>query len=163
MIQVLNENNDVVESMVLTSDKEMNLEKPKVSNGKMLSYWTIEMKDGKLFVKPVLTAKEEFSVKFYVKDVGGNLLENHKRIKEVVKSATKDATLKDVLPDVNPDNNYKFTGWFAMVDKGDGKRLRRNYKILRILRLPIPKVNIMLNFSLILITTVLMIKQKKSQ
>ncbi|MEC2489831.1 hypothetical protein P9X15_17625 [Bacillus cereus] len=74
MIQVLNENNDVVESMVLTGDKEMNLEKPKVSNGKMLSYWTIEMKDVKLFVKPVLTAKEEFSVKFYVKDVGGNLL-----------------------------------------------------------------------------------------
>ncbi|MDA2637792.1 InlB B-repeat-containing protein [Bacillus cereus] len=123
MIQVLNENNDVVESMVLTSDKEMNLEKPKISNGKMLSYWTIEMKDGKLFIKPVLTAKEEFSVKFYVKDVGGNLLENHKRIKEVVKSATKDAKLKDVLPDVNPDNNYKFTGWFAMIDKGDGKKV----------------------------------------
>lgn len=123
MIQVFNENNDVVESMVLTSDKEMNLEKPKVSNGKMLSYWTIEMKDEKLFIKPVLTAKEEFSVKFYVKDVGGNLLENHKRIKEVVKSATKDAKLKDVLPDVNPDNNYKFTGWFAMVDKGDGKKV----------------------------------------
>lgn len=123
MIQVLNENNDVVESMVLTSDKEMNLEKPKVSNGKMLSYWTIEMKDEKLFIKPVLTAKEEFSVKFYVKDVGGNLLENHKQIKEVVKSATKDAKLKDVLPDVNPDNNYKFTSWFAMVDKGDGKKV----------------------------------------
>ncbi|MGR5966306.1 InlB B-repeat-containing protein [Bacillus cereus] len=123
MIQVLNENNDVVESMVLTSDKEMNLEKPKVSNEKMLSYWTIEMKDEKLFIKPVLTAKEEFSVKFYVKDVGGNLLENHKRIKEVVKSATKDAKLKDVLPDVSPDNNYKFTGWFAMVDKGDGKKV----------------------------------------
>ncbi|PHG57416.1 InlB B-repeat-containing protein, partial [Bacillus toyonensis] len=123
MIQVLNENNDVVESMVLTSDKEMNLEKPKVSNGKMLSYWTIEMKDGKLFIKPVLTVKEEFSVRFDVKDVGGNLLENHKRIKEVVKSATKDAKLKDVLPDVNPDHNYKFTGWFAMVDKGDGKKV----------------------------------------
>ncbi|MDY7965569.1 InlB B-repeat-containing protein [Bacillus thuringiensis] len=123
MIQVLNEDNDVVESMVLTSDKEINLEKPKVSNGKMLSYWTIEMKDAKLFIKPVLTAKEEFSVKFYVKDLGGNLLENHKRIKEVVKSATKDAKLKDVLPDVNPDNNYKFTGWFAMVDKGDGKKV----------------------------------------
>ncbi|WP_144489347.1 InlB B-repeat-containing protein [Bacillus thuringiensis] len=123
MIQVLNEDNDVVESMVLTSDKEINLEKPKVSNGKMLSYWTNEMKDAKLFIKPVLTAKEEFSVKFYVKDVGGNLLENHKRIKEVVKSATKDAKLKDVLPDVNPDNNYKFTGWFAMVDKGDGKKV----------------------------------------
>ncbi|MBG9584583.1 hypothetical protein ABE42_36580 [Bacillus thuringiensis] len=123
MIQVLNEDNDVVESMVLTSDKEINLEKPKVSNGKMLSYWTIEMKDAKLFIKPVLTAKEEFSVKFYVKDVGGNLLENHKRIKEVVKSATKDAKLKDVLPDVNPDNNYKFTGWFVMVDKGDGKKV----------------------------------------
>ncbi|QWG92858.1 InlB B-repeat-containing protein [Bacillus mycoides] len=123
MIQVLNENNDVVESTVLTSDKEMSLEKPKVSNGKMLSYWTIEMKDGKLLIKPVLTTKEEFSVKFYVKDVGGNLLENHKRIKEVVKSATKDAKLKEVLPDVNPDNNYKFTGWFSMVDKGDGKKV----------------------------------------
>lgn len=122
MIQVLNEKNDVVESMVLTSDKEMNLEKPKVSNGKMLSYWTIEMKDGKLFIKPVLTPKQELSVTFYVKDVGGNLVENHKQIKEVVKSATKDAKLKDVLPDVNPDNHYKFTGWFAMVDKGDGKK-----------------------------------------
>ncbi|MGE1217697.1 InlB B-repeat-containing protein [Bacillus toyonensis] len=123
IIQVLNEDNEVVESTVLTSDKEMNLEKPKVSNGKMLSYWSIEMKDGKLLIKPVLTTKEEFSVKFYVKDVGGNLLENHKQIKEVVKSATKDAKLKDVLPDVNPDNNYKFTGWFAMVDKGDGKKV----------------------------------------
>lgn len=123
MIQVLNENNDVVESTVLTSDKEMSLEKPKVSNGKMLSYWTIEMKDDKLLIKPVLTTKEEFSVKFYVKDVGGNLLENHKQIKEVVKSATKDAKLKEVLPDVNPDNNYKFTGWFSMVDKGDGKKV----------------------------------------
>ncbi|MDF9530564.1 InlB B-repeat-containing protein [Bacillus cereus] len=123
MIQVLNENNDVVESTVLTSDKEMSLEKPKVSNGKMLSYWTIELKDDKLLIKPVLTTKEEFSVKFYVKDVGGNLLENHKQIKEVVKSATKDAKLKEVLPDVNPDNNYKFTGWFSMVDKGDGKKI----------------------------------------
>ncbi|MGE6964225.1 InlB B-repeat-containing protein [Bacillus thuringiensis] len=122
MIQVLNEKNDVVESTVLISDKEMNLEKPKVSNGKMLSYWTIEMKDGKLFIKLVLTPKQELSVTFYVKDVGGNLVENHKQIKEVVKSATKDAKLKDVLPDVNPDNHYKFTGWFAMVDKGDGKK-----------------------------------------
>ncbi|WP_336992675.1 InlB B-repeat-containing protein [Bacillus toyonensis] len=123
MIQVLNEDNEVVESTVLTSDKEMSLEKPKISNGKMLSYWTIEMKDGKLMIKPVLTNKEEFLVKFFVKDVGGNLLENHKRIKEVVKSATKDAKLKEVLPDVNPDNNYKFTGWFSMVDKGDGKKV----------------------------------------
>ncbi|MDA2074315.1 InlB B-repeat-containing protein [Bacillus cereus] len=123
MIQVLNEDNEVIESTVLTSDKEMNLEKPKVSNGKMLSYWTIEMKDGKLLIKPVLTTKEEFSVKFYVQDVGGSLLENHKQIKEVVKSATKDAKLKDVLPDVNPDKNYKFTGWFSMVDKGDGKKV----------------------------------------
>ncbi|MGG0447673.1 InlB B-repeat-containing protein, partial [Bacillus mycoides] len=90
--------------------------------GKMLSYWAIEMKDGKLFIKPVLTPKQELSVAFYVKDVGGNLVENHKQIKEVVKSATKDAKLKDVLPDVNPDNHYKFTGWFAMVDKGDGKK-----------------------------------------
>ncbi|PFJ71591.1 InlB B-repeat-containing protein [Bacillus cereus] len=123
MIQVLNEDNEVIESTVLTSDKEMNLEKPKVSNGKMLSYWAIEMKDGKLLIKPVLTTKEEFSVKFYVQDVGGSLLENHKQIKEVVKSATKDAKLKDVLPDVNPDKNYKFTGWFSMVDKGDGKKV----------------------------------------
>ncbi|MGH0945207.1 InlB B-repeat-containing protein [Bacillus mycoides] len=123
IIQVLNEDNEVVESTVLTSDKEMNLGRPKVSNGKMLSYWSIEMKDGKLLIKPVLTTKEEFSVKFYVKDLGGNLLENHKQIKEVVKSATKDAKLKDVLPDINPDNNYKFTGWFAMVDKGDGKKV----------------------------------------
>ncbi|MCU5065389.1 InlB B-repeat-containing protein [Bacillus cereus] len=123
MIQVLNEDNEVIESTVLTSDKEVNLEKPKVSNGKMLSYWAIEMKDGKLLIKPVLTTKEEFSVKFYVQDVGGSLLENHKQIKEVVKSATKDAKLKDVLPDVNPDKNYKFTGWFSMVDKGDGKKV----------------------------------------
>ncbi|PFC10031.1 hypothetical protein CN284_23265 [Bacillus cereus] len=123
MIQVLNEDNEVVESTVLTSDKEMSLEKPKISNGKMLSYWTIEIKDGKLLIKPVSTIKEEFSVKFYVKDAGGNLLEDHKRIKEVVKSVTKDTKLKEVLPDLNPDNNYKFTGWFSMVDKGDGKKI----------------------------------------
>ncbi|MBG9510734.1 hypothetical protein ABE47_00500 [Bacillus thuringiensis] len=123
MIQVLNEKNDVVESTVLTSDKEMNLEKPKVSNGKMLSYWSIEMKDGKLLIKPVLTTKEEFLVKFYVKDVGGNLVENHAQIKEVVKSVTKDTKLKDVLPDINSSTNYKFTGWFETVDKGDEKKV----------------------------------------
>ena len=123
MIQVLDENNEVVDSTVLSGDKEMNLEKPKVSNGKMLSYWTIEIKDEKLLIKPVLTTKEEFSVKFYVKDVGGNLLENHQQIKEVVKSATKDTKLKDVLPEVNPNENYKFAGWFETVDKGDGKKV----------------------------------------
>ena len=128
IIQVLNENNDVVESTVLTGDNEMNLEKPKVSNGKMLSYWSIEMKDGKLLIKPVLTTKEEFSVKFYVKDVGGNLLENHEQIKEVVKSATKDTKLKDVLPNINPNTNYKFAGWFETVDKGDGKKVEEKLK-----------------------------------
>lgn len=121
MIQVLNENNDVVESNVLTSDKEMNLEEPKVSKGKMLSYWFIEMKDKKLLIKPVLTKKEEYSAKFYVKDGGGNLIENHAQIKEIVKSATKNTTLKDVLPDVNPDANYKFAGWFETTSNGDEK------------------------------------------
>ncbi|MGG0447672.1 InlB B-repeat-containing protein, partial [Bacillus mycoides] len=90
--------------------------------GKMLSYWSIEMKDGKLLIKPVLTKKEEFLVKFYVKDVGGNLVENHAQIKEVVKSVTKDTKLKDVLPDINSSTNYKFTGWFETVDKGDRKK-----------------------------------------
>ena len=47
------------------------------------------MKDGKLFIKPVLTPKQELSVTFYVKDVGGNLVENHKQIKEVVKALRK--------------------------------------------------------------------------
>lgn len=123
IIQMLNENNDVIESNILTSDKEMNLEEPKISNGKMLSYWSIEMTNGKLLIKPVLTNKEEFSTKFYVKDDGGNLLENHKQIKEVVKSVTKNTKLKDVLPDVNPNANYKSAGWFETVDKGDGKKV----------------------------------------
>ncbi|OQR53478.1 InlB B-repeat-containing protein [Bacillus sp. CDB3] len=122
-IQVLDENNDVVESTILTSDKEMDLKKPKVTNGKMLSYWSIEVKNGKLLIKPVLTKKEESSVKFYVKDTGGNLIENHGQIKEIVKSATKDTKLKDILPVVNPDHHYKFTGWFAMVDKGEGNKV----------------------------------------
>ncbi|WP_253207844.1 hypothetical protein [Bacillus cereus] len=161
MIQVLNENNDVVESTILTSDKEMNLEKPKVSNGKMLSYWSIEMKDGKLLIKPVLTTKEEFSVKFYVKDVGGNLLENHAQVKEVVKSATKDTKLKDVLPDINPSTNYKFTGWFEAVDKGDGKKVEEKLQDIDNKKLPILMVNITLNSSPILITMGLTIKQKK--
>ncbi|MCQ6306787.1 InlB B-repeat-containing protein [Bacillus cereus] len=123
MIQVLNEKDDVVESMVVTSDKDMHLEKPKMNSGKMLSYWTIEMKDGKLRMKPVLTTKQELFVTFYVKDAGGSLVENHKQIKEVVKSATKDEKLKDILPDVNPDRHYKFTGWFEIVDTGDGKKV----------------------------------------
>lgn len=129
-IQVLDENNDVVESTVLTSDKEMDLKKPKVTNGKMLSYWSIEVKNGKLLIKPVLTKKEEFSVKFYVKDTGGNLIENHGQIKEVVKSATKDTKLKDILPAINPDHHYKFTGWFAMVDKGDGKKIEEKLEAI---------------------------------
>ncbi|WP_257141360.1 InlB B-repeat-containing protein [Bacillus toyonensis] len=120
---MLEENNDVVEITVITSDKEIDLKKPKVANGKMLSYWSIEMKNEKLLIKPVLTTKEEFSVKFYVKDTGGNLIENHGQIKEIVKSATNGTKLKDILPAVKPDHHYKFKGWFAMVDKGDGKKV----------------------------------------
>uniref|UniRef100_UPI00203AD0BE InlB B-repeat-containing protein n=1 Tax=Bacillus cytotoxicus TaxID=580165 RepID=UPI00203AD0BE len=121
MIQVLNGNNDVIESNVLTSDKEMNLGEPKVNDGKMLSYWSIEMANEKLLIKPILTNKEEYAVKFYVKDSGGNLLENHEQIKEIVKSATRNTKLKDVLPNVNPNPNYKFSGWFETVNNKEEK------------------------------------------
>lgn len=68
--------------------------------------------------------KEELPVRFYVKDGGGNLVENHEQIKEVVKSATKNTKLTDVLPDVNPNPNYKFAGWFETVNKSAEKKVQ---------------------------------------
>lgn len=111
IIQVLNDSEEVLESEVISIDMELELDNPEISKGKMLSYWSIELKDNKLLIKPVLTNEKELAVKFLSTE-GGQLLQNNAQTKEIVKSVNKGTDLKEILPEVNPNKNYKFTGWF---------------------------------------------------
>lgn len=118
IIQVLDASKEVLESEVLSGDMELELDSPKVSKGKMLSYWSIERKDDKLLITPILTKEKELPVKFLSTE-GGQLLQNNAQTKEIVKSVNKGTNLKDILPEVNPKENYKFAGWFKSNEKID--------------------------------------------
>ncbi|WP_255485854.1 InlB B-repeat-containing protein [Sporosarcina sp. BP05] len=121
IIQVLTAGGEVLQSEVLSSDTEMELDAPKIGKGRMLSYWQIEHQKDKIIIKPYLLEEKELSVRFYTTD-GGQLLENNAQIKEIVKSVNKGTNLKDVLPEVNPKKHYKLSGWFKAVnEKGEEK------------------------------------------
>ncbi|GAB0171763.1 InlB B-repeat-containing protein [Lysinibacillus sp. CTST325] len=120
IIQVLNTNGEVLESEVLTGDKEMELAAPKIPKGKMLSYWGIVKQKDKITIDPMLIDAKELSVKFSTTE-GGGLLENNAQTKEIVKSVNKGTNLKDVLPEVIPKSHYKFTGWFTAITGNEEK------------------------------------------
>lgn len=116
-IQVLNSNDEVLQSEVLSSDTELELAAPDLEKGEMFSYWSIEKGEDNLTIKPVIVTEKELSVKFTTTE-GGHLLENNAQTTEVVKSVNKGSVLKDALPEVNPEENHKFLGWFEKVSGG---------------------------------------------
>ena len=122
IIQVLNTNDEVIESVVLSGDKEIELTAPKMEKGQMLSYWSIEIKSNKMIIQPILIDQKEASVRFFTND-GGDILNNNALITEIVKSVNKGTYLKDIMPEVNPKNNYNFTGWFEVVGSGEREKL----------------------------------------
>lgn len=128
MIQVLNASDEVLESEVLSGDMELELDKPKISKGKMLSYWSIERKNDKLLIRPVLVQEKELSVKFLSQD-GGQLLQHNAQTKEIVKSVNKGSNLKDILPEVNPKEKYKFAGWFEILTTDDNKKIEEKVDV----------------------------------
>lgn len=122
IIQVLNTNDEVIESMVLSGDKEIELNAPKIEKGQMLSYWSIEIKSNKMIIKPILINQKDVSARFFTME-GGDILHNNALITELVKSVNKGTYLKDILPEVNPKNHYKFTGWFATGDSEEREKM----------------------------------------
>ena len=121
-IQVLNSNDEVLQSEVLSSDTELELAAPDLEKGEMFSYWSIEKGEDNLTIKPVIVAEKELSVKFTTTE-GGHLLENNAQTTEVVKSVNKGSVLKDALPEVNPEENHKFLGWFEKVSGGKEEKI----------------------------------------
>lgn len=120
IIQVLNTNGEVIESEVLSGDKEMELGAPKISKGKMLSYWAIEKDNNKMTVEPVLIDARGLNVTFSATE-GGELLENNAQTKVITRSVTKGTKLQDILPEVNPKDHHKFIGWFQTLDGKEEK------------------------------------------
>lgn len=120
IVQVLNTNDEVIESEVLSGDKEMELAAPNLSKGKMLSYWSIKRSNNKMTIEPILIDSRDLSVRFYTME-GGELLHNNAQIKELTKSVNKGTNLKDVLPEVNPKKNHKFVGWFTILAGNEEK------------------------------------------
>lgn len=122
LIQVLNDSEEVLKSEVLSSDMELVLDNPKIGKSKMVSYWSIEKKDRKLLIKPVLTDEKEYTVKFF-STKGGQLLQNNAQTSEIVKSANKGTYLKEIFPEVNPKKHYNFAGWFKSVTTNNKKEV----------------------------------------
>ena len=127
IIQVLNPVEEVLESEVLSGDTEMELEAPKIEAGKMLSYWSIERKNNKMTIIPILVSEKELPVNFLTTE-GGELLENNAQTKEIIKSVNKGTNLKDILPEVNPKNHHKFSGWFEDVRTKNNKKVEEKIK-----------------------------------
>lgn len=122
MIQVFNTKNDVIESVVLSGDKEIVLDRPKIETGEMLSYWSFEEESDKLLIYPIVMDEKDVSARFFSAE-GGKILTNNTLSTEVVKSVNKGAYLEDILPEVKPDEHYKFAGWFERVNSEDRKKL----------------------------------------
>lgn len=120
-IQVLNEKNEILESIVLKSDTEMELEKPEIPEGQILSYWEINQSDTKVEILPIFTESMKLQAGFISKD-GGSLIYNNSKIKEIVKSFGEDVLFNDIAPEVKADDNYKFRGWHYYKD---GKTLEK--------------------------------------
>lgn len=122
MIQVLNDSEEVLKSEVLSGDMQLELDNPKIGKGKMLSYWSIEKKNSKLLIKPILADEKELIVKFLSTE-GGQLLQNNAQTKEIVKSVNKGTNLKEILPEVNAKKHYSFAGWFKAVSTNNKKEV----------------------------------------
>ena len=111
VIQTYNAKDEIIDSQILKSEKELVLETPELSKDEMLSYWKIEEENMKVSIKPVIVEKEEFEVKFLA-EKGGNIVENNAKTSELIKSVEKESVLADLLPETLPNTNFKFSGWY---------------------------------------------------
>lgn len=111
VIQTYNPKDEIIDSQILKSEKELVLETPELSKDEMLSYWKIEEENMKVSIKPVIVEKEEFEVKFLA-EKGGNIVENNAKTSELIKSVEKESVLADLLPETLPNTNFKFSGWY---------------------------------------------------
>ena len=114
-IQVLNGNKEIIESIVLKSDTEMDLDSPVVPVGQIFSYWDIKNSDTKFEILPRFVDSNELQASFTSED-NGHLLHNNSNIKELVKAFDEDDLFRDVAPEVNANPNYKFRGWHYYKD-----------------------------------------------
>ena len=114
IVQVKDLEGNIIDSNVLSSDDELELTKPKLTAGKMLSYWDFEQTKELLVIKPVVVDEKDILVKFTALE-GGELVEDKKQMVEVLKSANKDTPLKEVLPKTNPLKGHKFAGFYETI------------------------------------------------
>lgn len=120
-VQVLNGQNEILESIVLKSDTETELESPEIPEGHILSYWEIKQSDTKVEILPIFIESTKLQASFISKD-GGSLIHNNSKIKEIVKSFGEDTLFNDIAPEVQADENYKFRGWHYYKD---GEKLEK--------------------------------------
>lgn len=112
IIEVRDSNGEILSSEVLSSDKELILEKPSpMPKGKMFNYWSIAETKDRLRFTPIFVDEKEHIIRLNAME-GGSLIEDSQKIKELFKPVTKGEVLEDVLPEVKPDTNHKFLGWY---------------------------------------------------
>lgn len=109
-LEIYNASGDVISSEIFKGDKDVKLEKLENPEGKLLSYWAVEI-DEKITITPVFIEKRSVRSGFIATD-GGHLLHENSQIKDIVKNYKEGALFNEVAPQVNPEENYKFRGWF---------------------------------------------------
>lgn len=131
IVQVFDTDNNLIESEVLESEKELELNDPKIPKGKMLSYWSFKNEGNKLLIKPILIDSKSLNVIFY-SSKGGELIQNNGQTNEISMSVDRGTTLKDILPKTKTIAHFKFKGWFnngeKVADLEDARILSDNAK-----------------------------------
>lgn len=121
-IQVLDAESEIVESVVLKGDLELELEQPAMPENTILSYWDITDSETKVIITPIFIETKKLKSRFSSEE-GGLLLHNNSQIKELVKSFNENTLFADVAPEVKPAENYKFRGWFYKRDGENREKL----------------------------------------
>lgn len=110
-IQVLNGEKEIIESVLLKNDLEMELVQPTIPEGYIFSYWNTQDDNTHFKINPVFIEEKDVTIQFIAQN-GGNLVHNNSQLKELTNTYKQNTLLKDVLPEINPNENYKFKGWF---------------------------------------------------
>lgn len=110
-IQVFNTDDEIVKSDIIRKEEEIELDKPTLPKGYILSYWNIEVEDD-ITIVPVLIEASSMKVTFISLE-GGELISNNAQTKFITKSVDEGTLFKDVVPETNPGKNNKLSGWFV--------------------------------------------------
>lgn len=105
---------DVLHQFNLEKNEKMTLDKLKIPNDKVISYWKIEDTEDGYIISPEIVKKNEVSVDFVTTN-GGKLFDKE-TFPSMTKTVEKGTKLSEILPEIKNKENFTFAGWFTLED-----------------------------------------------